>query len=634
MNYLLSKSNFKLASDCLTKLYYANRPNEYPNSNTVDPFLAGLADGGFQVGAMAKDLYPNGIDIDKTWSNDKAVEETKELLKKDEVIIYEGAFESNGCIIRTDILEQIGNTLELTEVKSKSYSQSVGFRTKKGDIRSEYMEYLIDVAFQTYVLRSAFPNKNIIPYLYLVNKDEICNDNFLNQRYMINKDDVRTKVVINEEIPSPKDELLIRIDCSLEVEELINDYSFEYDNESYSFKRFVELAKDVIINGFKPISCISSLCKDCEFKNGFNDCWKDKIDLDSPLTWDINGLHHTKKAKMLKAEQFEMASLTDEIIEDYKLNPRQVTQIQLTLESNISKKVEMEVLTDALKLEIDKYEYPLHFIDFETIAPAIPMNKGLKPYEQVLFQYSHHVMYEDGTVEHKTEYINTVKGFSPSIKAVRELKKALENDNGTIFRYHNHENTVLVAIKNQIETLIANDLEENDFLDIIDFINSITTQNVMVFDKVKGKLKKGKDIGTRNMVDLCELVKKYYISTIMGGSNSIKYVLPSVLNTSKYIQEKYSKPIYNGKNFTDKVWIQKDEKGAIMNPYDLLGGEAIKNGGDAMYGYAQIQYVNSSNEYVKQLSNELLAYCEVDTFAMVLIFEHFLELVGYTDRLK
>ena len=54
MTQYFTKSRFKLALDCPTKLYYASLPNVYNNLNVEDDFLQSLAEGGFQVGALAK----------------------------------------------------------------------------------------------------------------------------------------------------------------------------------------------------------------------------------------------------------------------------------------------------------------------------------------------------------------------------------------------------------------------------------------------------------------------------------------------------------------------------------------------------------------------------------------------------
>jgi len=50
MTKLLSKSKYKLAISCPTKLYYASNTTQYPNSNDENDFLQSLAEGGYQIG--------------------------------------------------------------------------------------------------------------------------------------------------------------------------------------------------------------------------------------------------------------------------------------------------------------------------------------------------------------------------------------------------------------------------------------------------------------------------------------------------------------------------------------------------------------------------------------------------------
>ena len=45
--------------ECPTKLYYAGK-EEYADQSSEDPFLAALAEGGFQVGALARCYFPGG----------------------------------------------------------------------------------------------------------------------------------------------------------------------------------------------------------------------------------------------------------------------------------------------------------------------------------------------------------------------------------------------------------------------------------------------------------------------------------------------------------------------------------------------------------------------------------------------
>ena len=48
--------------ECPAKLYYTGK-EEYANQNIDDPFMSALAEGGFQVGALAQAYYPEGIDL-------------------------------------------------------------------------------------------------------------------------------------------------------------------------------------------------------------------------------------------------------------------------------------------------------------------------------------------------------------------------------------------------------------------------------------------------------------------------------------------------------------------------------------------------------------------------------------------
>jgi hypothetical protein len=208
---------------------------------------------------------------------------------------------------------------------------------------------------------------------------------------------------------------------------------------------------------------------------------------------------------------------------------------------------------------MDKWEFPLHFIDFETSAVALPFNKGRKPYEQVAFQFSHHRYNENGSIEHVTEFICDEPGKFPNFEFVRALKNALGNK-GTIFRFHNHENTILNAIYVQLK-----ESKEEDKIILMDFIQTITHSK-----------KESVDVwcGDRNMVDLCEVYKNYYYDPNTKGSNSIKAVLPAILKRSKFLQEKYQNTIGEinvGSNNFDigHKWLVVKE-GIIQNTYKQL----------------------------------------------------------------
>ena len=70
----LTKSQFKIAQECPTKLAYTGKPG-YGNTTNDAPFLRALAKGGFQVGALAKLNIPGGTEVE-TLDYDKTLKET------------------------------------------------------------------------------------------------------------------------------------------------------------------------------------------------------------------------------------------------------------------------------------------------------------------------------------------------------------------------------------------------------------------------------------------------------------------------------------------------------------------------------------------------------------------------------
>lgn len=647
MSKYLTKSKFKLGLECPTKLYYESHKSKYYNSSLEDSFLMALAEGGFQVGELAKLYYPNGADIE-TLDHDKAVEQTDRLLEQDNVTIYEAAFRYQNLFIRADIVVKSGNKIKLIEVKAKSINkESDSFIGKKGNIKPDWKPYLYDIAFQKYVITSSNPDFEVSSYLLLADKTAVATVEGLNQKFLLTNENGRTKVVLNGDVSLKAlgDRILTEVIVENEIDS-IHDIKPE---EADSFEELIELYSKSYTDERKIHSAVGAKCASCEFKvngqnedgklSGFHECWKsdakfsdDDFERASILSlWDFR-----KKDAYIKEGKYFLNELKREDLESKSSKPKpnstylsRVDRQMLQIEKLTQKDSEHFIDVDGLKDEMNKWEYPLHFIDFETSAVAIPFNKGRRPYEQVAFQFSHHIVYEDGIVEHVGEWINPNRGEFPNFNFVRALKKELESDGGTIFRYAPHENSILNAIYKQLI-----DSDEKDKSELCEWIKTITHSTKSSPDKW---------VGVRDMVDLWDLVKKYYYHPQMGGSNSIKDVLPAILQESSHLQEKYSKPIYGDEikslNFSEHTWITFDRDSKVVNPYlllqqvnkgyknedldNLMLGEdgVIADGGAAMIAYAKMQFSEMSEIERDNITKALLKYCELDTFAMVMIWE-------------
>ena len=198
----LTKSRFKLAVECPTKLYHSGKP-EYANTKNDDEFLAMLADGGFLVGELAKLKYPDGIEIEAK-DNAQAIAQTTELLQQETITLFEPAIAYKGFLVRVDVLVKRGQMLEVIEVKAKSYSGDPtslsGVRTV---IHSEFLPYVQDVAFQKYVVQSAFPQATVSAYLLLPDKSKKATVSGLNQYFRIERQGRNVDVRVDDRAREP-----------------------------------------------------------------------------------------------------------------------------------------------------------------------------------------------------------------------------------------------------------------------------------------------------------------------------------------------------------------------------------------------------------------------------------------------
>ena len=680
----LTKSRFKLAIDCPPKLYYCNKPNEYADKAIDDSFLAALAQGGFQVGELAKYLFCNDprqeqITITEL-DYDKAIDITNEkLFASEKPVIAEAAFRYENLFVRADITIREGNVIKIYEVKAKSWKKDKSFwvtpKRNEPYLDKKWLPYLYDIAFQKYVVQKAFPNYEVQAHMIFADADVEASINGLNQIFRIDKSGNRTTIKVIEGTTQlslgniPLKTINVDYEC-----DYIYSHPVQVDlEEEYSFEAMIKLFADAYEKDERIWSHIGRKCKECQFlttdhgpqtteertadhgpqttdkrrqttreianlKSGFDECWKHFTNLSDeqlkkPLTlelWGGLGGPMSIVDGAIKRGKYLLETLdeTDYWPNNYKasigLHPAERRRLQI---QKVKDKDQLPYLDrEGLKKEFDALEPPYHFIDFETTMVALPFHGGRKPYEAIAFQYSYHLMDEKGRIDHKSQYISINHQF-PNYEFVRALKKDLHCKEGTIFRYHKHENTYLRFIERQ---LLEDKSDIPDKQELVEFIHEITHD------------KETERCGHRDMQDLWELVLKYYYSPAARGSNSIKDILPAVIGDSEFIRDKYSKPIYGTElipslNFQNHTWISEKHG---MNPYKtlpkILDGyendsldqffemdEELRDGGAAMMAYAYLQFTDIPEKQKEYIKNALLRYCELDTMAMVMIWEYF-----------
>jgi hypothetical protein len=426
MTAYLSKTDFKIARTCATKLYY--KKLGYPSVRDEDEYLQFLADGGYMVEAITKLCYPDGIEIGFDVGPDESAAETMRLLRAQESItLFEARLLSGQRLARVDILRKQGNTFELIEVKAKSVDTSTSqnpFRGSRGKISSEWQPYLEDVAFQYGVLRQLFPEAKIVPYLCLADKAKTTGIHSLFSNFEFSTSRLsaarfrRPKVFYTGDADELRgNNFLSWVNVTGEVEELLPDV------ES-SCALFVASLQDGMTK--IPVA-INVECRRCEYrllddalnlqrteKTGFGECWGDLAWIDLHIldyyhVSSIGGRNSSLVNALIGQKRVEMSDVKESDLvgangEPGRINVRQRIQREYTLANQ-------EYLSPGLVRRLQQLPYPLHFIDFETSRVAVPYHAGMRPYEQVAFQWSCHTIRERGAPLEHAEWINVIDAF-------------------------------------------------------------------------------------------------------------------------------------------------------------------------------------------------------------------------------
>ena len=388
---------------------------------------------GRKVGELAKGLFGEYVDIPSDENISSRLEKTEKSLQDKPNIITEASFSYNNNFCSVDILKNDVDGVEIYEVKSS---------TKIKDI------YLDDAAYQYFVLSNLGLNVKKVCIVYINN--EYIRGEELDITQLFNIEDI-TGIAKEKQ-----DEIRANID-------FINSFMENHDKEN-------EPDKQIGLHCFDPYSC-----------DFWQYCTKD---LPKPNVFDISGMFKSKKF-----EKYYEGKISFEDLKNEKINPKYLEQIDFEL-NNREPKIEKEAIEDIL----DSLEYPLYFIDYETCQYAIPEYNGTKAYQQIPFQYSLHIIKEEGApLEHK------------------EFLAEAEDDN---------------LIRNFAESMINDMCEDGS---VIVYNKAFEATRNKEIGEMYPDLKVEMDRINANMVDLMIPFKnRNYYTKEMKGSYSIKYVLPAL----------------------------------------------------------------------------------------------------------
>ena len=260
------------------------------------------------------------------------------------------------------------------------------------------------------------------------------------------------------------------------------DYKKLFTLEEYSNKTFdgklkskIKFIKNVLTSQDAPKSVMSRYCSGCEY---FEECFK----LPKNNIFKLGNLGFDVKVAL-----YNHGILT---FQDYLKLPEINDNCRFQIESEINKKD--IVNKKGIEEFLGKLKYPLGFLDFEAISPAVPKFKGTKPNERIITQFSYHYMKEEGGELYHQEFIGDGLHY-PERLVAENLVRAIGQDH-TVLMYSNYEKNCILGLMSK-------------------------------FPEFKTRLSQIKD----NLVDLEKpFENKYLYNYKMQGKSSIKYVLPAL----------------------------------------------------------------------------------------------------------
>ncbi len=430
----ISKSKFVAGCQCPKRLYLQVHQPEL--AAEPDAASEAVMEQGREVGLLARRLFPGGVEVCEH-SLDQAIRTTRELVANPEIpALFEAAFERDGVVVRVDVLHRRRDgRWRLVEVKSGT------------DVKEDAF-HLEDVAIQHRVLsRSGLDVASAC--LAHINRDYVFQGGSI---------DVRRFFRVRN--------------LSRRIEKLQHDLTFRLR----AFFSILNQPKAPDLPTGKH--CTAPVR--CEF---FDQC-------NPPRPDDHVG--YIPRIQASAVEELEKAGVRSihDIPDDFPLTERQRRAATCVQTGEPWFSPELNEVLSGLK-------YPLYFMDFETVNPAIPRFAGMQPYDQLPFQWSVHVQRQPGAEPEHYEFLAT-DTTDPRREFIASLLGVL-GESGSIVVYSNFESQRLSKLAAWLP-------------------------------EFEGRIKK---IQSR-LWDLLTVVRKHVYHPKFAGSYSIKNVLPALVPNMTY----------------------------------------------------------------------------------------------------
>ncbi|MEX0894392.1 MAG: DUF2779 domain-containing protein [Balneolaceae bacterium] len=604
------------ASSCPLKLWYHlhnRRPDE-----SYNPFRTQT---GILMRRAHSVLYPGGREAAQEHA--EAIDQTRRWLNENEqVTIYGGVLAYRNFHARFPILIKQGDRLTLLQTHGKIWkSGPEALAMEKKMLQNRKIgEYVREAAYKRWVIENNYPEFKL--------SIRLC---FPNRRFKSTSDNLFRNVVFMNESPKTDGEEIQNLFTEVPVDRAVDlvlnrnpELPVHPAFQQKSFKEQLEwMGHCSELNREEIPFQITGACNTCIFRKSGDGveseeagCWQENLDpsVRNPGQQVFDLIGHGNKQQAEKGYFFQEEIIPPNGIKSCEqvLNSegKTITVDQRRSLQLLSAQQDGEIprvwVKHKLLEEIRSIAYPLHFIDFEAATCAIPMTRDAKPYEPVLFQFSCHTMREDDRITHH-QWLDQSHDRFPHEDFIRNFLSIPDIEKGTLVQYSPFEKQAL--------NILLKDLKKNHNRDRQDSLE----------DGLKSVINGTDRLQKNRFVDLNKMVRDYFFNKELMEGLGLKNVLTSLLKTSSYLQDKYSKPV---SIHDTHVILAPPDHTSIPDPYLKIQSESgnIRDGSTAMHAWLYTKSPDCNRDRRARIHRMLKRYCTLDSLALVMIFQYWRQL--------
>lgn len=585
-----------------------------------------LAEGGYMFEKLVRVYYPGEDMYAPKEPHGDACSRTLSKIKAGDCMLHETTFAHGNLMARSDMVRVRGSVVDIIEIKSASIEAGPdGTADNSCLLKSEWSSYVVDLAYQVHVaslaLNAAGISKTIRAWFYVPNKAGIAGEQELRGLFSISQPEKgkRPDVIYSGKAkPGDKTSLIAILDAT--------DAVAQIHPEERTVKDATTELSQAMQTGKWPAPAIGLKCKDCDFNvpgqnSGFDHCWGSQARAEHHL-FTLGQLGHLEKAN---------PGLTERLIRESAPRPPLVSDIRDTdvvgqgsravawnrqiLAVRTGKPyISKDLKADPKGLLRSRPEhYPLFFLDYEGTRCALPSAPGSRPYGQVAFQWSCHVIDKPGAEIRHAEWLDT-ESEDPTVGFLESLHILL-GEKGTIYHWGNYEVAVTQELVNEIRS-------------------QKTHAKLVEWADRNWGYGKGKDaVRCSRTLDLCNVSREHFYDPRMKGSHSIKVVLPVAWKSAavkklfpQYLKDRNGNPAINPYDALPALTLLDREPSGLAQLEELEELDIVKDGTGAMRAYEHVRYgAAAKDERVRgDVRRQLLRYCQLDTAAMLMVWTYWL----------